>query len=203
MIGLLMLATAFAAPQSIHPEHWLNNDDDTPAVAWGKAARAAQRVAIVVDPKGKATACEPLMGRNEGNFDWPVCERLVKRSRFEPATENGRPTWGVWTMTINFAMGMERIQNAVAYDIVVPVNHLPGSGEPQGVKIQQLVDEAGKVEACTVIEPSREPALNALACKVATVLPIAHVKDHAGAPVRSVVIQTVVFAVDPAGTRRN
>lgn len=197
MIGLLMLVTAFTAPQSIHADRWLDTDD-YPGVAAGQTARVSQRVAIVVDPKGKAAACEPLMDRSQGNFDWPVCAALLKRSRFAPATENGQPTWGVWTMTINFSMGNAMPGHGVSYDIVVPVNRLPGRGDPQGVKIEQLVDQRGKVEACTVTEPSPEAALNTLACKVATMLPVAHVKDRAGAAVRSVVTQTVMFAVQPA-----
>lgn len=197
MIVLWMLAAAFSAPQSIHAEHWLNASD-YPGVGQGTIVRVPRRVAIVVDPRGKAVACEPVMDSSQGNFDWPVCDVLVKRSRFAPATENGQPAWGVWTMAINFATGTGTPQNGVAYDVVVPVNRLPGRGDPQAVKIEQLVDQQGKVEACTVTEPSREPVLDTLACKVATMLPIAHVTDRAGAPVRSVVAQTVMFAVDPA-----
>jgi hypothetical protein len=201
MIGILALAAAFTAPQSIRADHWLT-PDDYPGVVAGTTAQVSQRLAIVVDPQGKPAGCEPIMNQSQGNFDWPICQSLLKRSRFAPATENGRPTWGVWTMTINFSMGSHKA-DPVSYDIVVPVNRLPGSGRPQGVKIEQLVDQSGKVEACTVAEASPEAALNRLACNVANVLPVAQVKDRAGAPVRSVVSQTVMFAVDPAKVRGN
>lgn len=199
MIGMMMLAAAFAAPQAVHFENWLNLDD-YPAPAAGKVAQISQRLAIVVDPKGKPASCEPLMAQRNGIADWPICNRLLKRSRFTPATEDGRPTWGVWTMTANFWMG-SRLSTMVAYDIVVPVNRLPGNGDPQAVTIEQLVDQQGKVEACTVRKASPEAALNKLACDVAIVLPVAHVTDRAGAPVRSVAMQTVMFAVDPGKAR--
>jgi hypothetical protein len=183
----------------VKPERWFTLDD-YPGVVAGTTAQSSQRVAIVVDPTGKPAACEPLMAQSQGRFDWPVCDRLMKRGHFMPATENGRPTWGVWTMTANFAVGSP-LATMVSYDIVVPVNRLPGSGAPQGVKIEQLVDQQGKVEACTVTQPSPDAALNGLACRVATVLPLAQVKDRSGAPVRAVVAQTVMFAVNPGRGR--
>jgi hypothetical protein len=201
MIGLMMLAATFTAPQAIDMTRWVKARD-YPAAAAQNAAQASQRVAILVDPEGKPAACEPLMQQNAGNFVGSVCDTIMQRSRFNPAVENGRPTWGVWTTAINFIMPDQTSPNAIAYDIVVPVNRLPGKGDPQGVRIEQLVDAQGKVEACTITEASTYDALNRLACSVATVLPIAHAKDRAGAPVRSVVRQTVLFAVDKDVAKR-
>lgn len=200
MVGILMLAAAFTAAAPIHPQDWINASD-YPAAAETAGAQTSQRLAFVIDPDGNATACAPLMAQSTGKFDTPVCNRLMKRSHFQPATENGRPTWGVWTMTVNFMTPGSAPIHVVNYDIVVPVNRLPGKPVPQGVVIQQLVNSDGKVEACNIVQGSTYDAINKLACNVATVLPVAHVADGAGAPVRSVVQQTVMFAVDPAAAQ--
>jgi len=198
MIGLMLAAATFIAAEPIDPERWLTvNDYPRSAVRYN--GQTSQRIAITVDPDGRTAACQLVMAQSE-SFEKQVCNILKSRGRFRPAVESGHPTWGVYTMTISFLMSNKTSPSLVMYDVVVPVNRLPGTGVPQGVEIVQLVSADGKIEACNVTNPSAYAALNKLACKVATVLPIRSVTDHAGASVRAVVKQTVMFAVDPAAS---
>ncbi len=200
MIGLMMLAAAFAPAEPIHPEVWLSSND-YPKSMTGDDTQTSQRIALLISPEGKPTACELLMVENVGRFNAPICQRLTKRGQFKPAMENGNPTWGIWTTTVNFLIPSNADLHFINYDIIAPVNKLPGKGIPQGVTINQLVDVHGKVEACIVPKGSAYDTLNRLACAVTNVLPMEHIVDGAGRPVRSVVKQTVLFVVDPAATK--
>jgi periplasmic protein TonB len=85
-----------------NPARWITTDDyPSRELRGGAEGVAAYR--LIVSSSGQATACEVTRSTGSGGLDDATCKFLLRRSRFEPATdETGAKVVGTYTGNVKW-----------------------------------------------------------------------------------------------------
>lgn len=87
--------TTRAAPKG-NPGSWVTNDD-YPTRAMREERQGTTGFRLSVGPDGRATGCEVTSSSGSPDLDSTACSLLMRRSKFTPAMENGKPVAGSYT----------------------------------------------------------------------------------------------------------
>ena len=167
MTGIEMLFfSAIAAASPTTPVPWFSMED-YPIRAFQRRQEGVTVFDVVVTPEGRPAQC--MITKSSGHYllDDQVCLVASKRIRFSPAFDSaGRPTYGVYTSRVNWALDPENwSQSEAGPDFEVSLNKLPdGVTSPVSVKYAVLVDASGKALDCRAITTGYGNALGDLGC---------------------------------------
>ncbi|MCR2834373.1 energy transducer TonB [Parerythrobacter lacustris] len=93
--------TKLPAPEN-SPGGWIRSSDYPRELLYGGYQGIVQ-FRLSVDTTGKATACHIQNSTRPEGFDKIVCEKIMKRARFEPALDkDGRPIASFYRNTVRF-----------------------------------------------------------------------------------------------------
>jgi hypothetical protein len=199
----IVLADAAAVPAApIEGNTWFTSKD-SPKTAMQVAARGHVAYRIDIAPDGTAIRCTP---QNSGELDGKVCDLVMKRARFRPATDDqGRPAFAVHDGVAAFLMpgGPPRPDRA---KLAVAVDGLPaGVTGPAYARVAFVVDATGAISQCAATAGERRrfmqtiEALVPAACEAAmNGYHPAPARNTAGEAVASVQSISVRFDQRPA-----
>ena len=167
MTGIEMLFfSAIAAASPTTPVPWFSMED-YPIRAFQRRQEGVTVFDVVVTPEGRPAQC--MITKSSGHYllDDQACMVASKRIRFSPAFDSaGRPTYGVYTSRVNWALDPENwSQSEAGPDFEVSLNKLPdGVTSPVSVKYAVLVDASGKALYCRAIMTGYGNSLGDLGC---------------------------------------
>ncbi len=145
LLPMLLAAAAVAPATPIEPGEWFTSKEYS-KTALKVAERGPIAYMIDVAPDGTAVRC---VTQENSELDHKVCEIVMKRARFTPATDDqGRPTWGVHDGLASFLMpGKNGRPDRSKF--VVTLDRLPdGVTSPAYAKVAFKVDRDGTVSHC-------------------------------------------------------
>lgn len=78
---------------------------DYPSGLQRKGAQGLVQFRLTVDVDGKPSACHIQKSTRPAEFDRAVCKAMMRRARFEPATDkDGNPVAYYWRNAVRFEM---------------------------------------------------------------------------------------------------
>lgn len=198
MLSLVLAGAAVAPATPIQAQTWFNSKDH-PKTALQVVERGHVAYTIDVAPDGSAIRCTASV---DSDLDRKVCELVMKRARFQPATdEQGRATFSVYEGLASFLMPGKERQRPDRSKLAVAVDQLPaGVTSPANARVAFVVDGAGAISQCATMAGERRrfmqtvEALGPAACEnlVREYRPTP-VRDAAGQAVASVQSALVRF----------
>lgn len=197
-IAIILMGAAVAPATPVEPRTWFTSQEN-PKTALQVAERGAIPYTIDVAPDGKALRCATP---GQTGLDQRVCELVMKRARFLPATDDrGQPAFAVYEGVASFLLPGKHERPDPA-KLNFAVDGLPGGiASPAYAKVALLVDGAGAIRHCaaTAGEQRRRiqvvEALGPTACAhLAKDYRPPLARDGAGAAVPSV--QTVLVRLE-------
>ena len=87
--------TVGAKPKG-NPGGWVTNDD-YPTRAMREERQGTTGFRLSVGPDGRATGCDVTSSSGSPDLDSTACSLLMRRAKFNPAMENGKPVGGSYT----------------------------------------------------------------------------------------------------------
>jgi hypothetical protein len=182
LLSIVLAGAAVVPAAPIAANTWFTSKDN-PKTAMEVARRGHVAYRIDVAPDGTAIRCETP---ETEQLDHKVCELVMKRARFRPATdERGQPAFAVHDGVSSFLMpgGPPRPDRA---RLTVAVESLPaGVTGPAYARVAFAVDAAGAVSQCAAMasEPRRRFMQNVEALVPAACAAVA--KDYRATPARN------------------
>lgn len=192
MLLIALLSTIGGAlpirPEPIgDPAHWVEASD-IPQSQWSRATVTS--FDLTIDSSGKPVSCTITNPSGSTIIDGIVCQSLMRNARYKPARDSSGIALPAvvrdhvqWHPNVN---GDNRyLSNSP--DIIVSSELAKSKSRYDIVKVVELIDAAGSVEACAAYKPSKIQRLNEIACEIAGRADISlPVRDGQGTPVRGV-----------------
>lgn len=95
---------ALAARPRGNPAQWVTTND-YPTAALRMEQEGLVRVRLAVSAEGRATGCEVTASSGFAELDQATCDKLVRRARFTPASdESGAKVSGNWATSVRWAI---------------------------------------------------------------------------------------------------
>jgi len=172
MIELFIAASAASvsiptkAEPTIDPSNWIMASDFPPI----NQAISNITYELTVNRQGKPDRCTIVFSSSSAELDAAVCGGAMKRARFRPAKDrNGAPAFFVRRERISFVAdesqaGDYRTEEA---DIVISLPEVPQNNSYLTEILLTMADD-GTLSDCVVRQSNAEPALDKLACEVAS-----------------------------------
>ena len=179
------------------------SSDDFPAYVQRAGKPRGVFTRTTVRPDGTIQSCVPEATSGDAKLDAYTCAIIVKRAKFQPATWDGSPTYGVIRVTAWWVFGppvsKQASMKAIVADIDLSVDRLPKGADSMALtRLQVGADEKGRALSCAEVPPTDKtaakdhlPELVPVACQqVLANLTLIPPVDDVGKPARSV--QTVM-----------
>jgi hypothetical protein len=194
------LAVAAAEPQKAEPKNdparWVRASD-LPRISGDVAVTTFD---LTIDKAGKPVGCAIIVSSGQDDLDNSVCNAVMKRARFRPASEaNGSTIYSVRRDRVIWKP-QERGDNTVNDDPDLVIT-TPDLQTHAGVLVEVLLEVGteGDTKKCTAVQSSRDNRLDALACEVAINPQIAlPIINEAGQRVAG--LRTLFVAFEPGST---
>jgi len=194
------LAVAAAEPQKAEPKNdparWVRASD-LPRISGDVAVTTFD---LTINKAGKPVGCAIIVSSGQDDLDNSVCNAVMKRARFKPASEaNGSTIYSVRRDRVIWKP-QERGDNTVNDDPDLVIT-TPDVQTHAGALVEVLLEVGpeGDTKKCTAVQSSRANRLDALACEVAinpqVALPII---NEAGQRVAG--LRTLFVAFEPGST---
>ena len=192
MISLLLLAQLTAAS----PAGPLFTYEDLPIDRLEEGQRVAVLFRMTVGPDGRVLDCRAEASNSEERVNAQMCA-TARRGRFQPASKDGQPTYGVYRTVASWWLSGDRLEFPASSttDLDVSLNRLPaGVQSPARIEFSMAVGPDGRISTCQAGSKDAHPVLVKIGCeqlaKSLTPLPA---KTAAGTPVESVQTAAVLF----------
>jgi len=192
MISLLLLAQLTAAT----PAGPLFTYEDVPVDHLEDGERVAVLARVTVGPDGRVLDCDIEASSADPRVNAHMCN-TAKRGRFQPASKDGRPTYGVYRAVTSWWLSGDRLEfpPSSTTDLDVSLNRLPaGIRSPTRVEFTMAVSADGRLTECQAGTNGAHPVLVKIGCEqLGKALAPRPAKTAAGAPVESVQTAAVLF----------
>lgn len=124
---------------------------------------------LTVDKSGNPVRCTIIIESGANDLDTAVCEAVMKRARFRPATDiDGLPVYYVRRDRVVWlpqAAGRNRSYDGA--DVVIASPEVSGKTD-RLAEVLLSFDEDGSVSKCSISDTSGKEDLDQLACRVAS-----------------------------------
>lgn len=208
MISALLFAAAAAAASNFAPPEFRPKDvqrmmENYPQSALDAGQSAAVLIEAEVDPKGRVTKCNALVGYGDKKLAGSICG-IVEGMQIEPAKIQGAEAYGVAHKFVSLFVDNnkgDKVAKLIApADMELQVNKLPAGKSTVRVEANILVDAAGKPQACYAANDAPK-AYADVACTQVSGLTFGMLKDEVGKPVgyvRSLIMDFELASASPA-----
>jgi hypothetical protein len=190
VISVLLFAAAAAAASNFAPPEFRPKDvrrvmENYPQSALNAGQSAAALIEAEVDPKGRVTKCNALVGYGDKKLAGSICG-IIEGMQIEPAKIQGAAAYGVAHEFVSLFLDDDKgdkVAKLIApADMELQVNKLPSGKSMVRVTANILVDAAGKPQACYAANDAPQ-AYADVACTQVSGLTFGVFKDGAGKPV--------------------
>ncbi len=97
--------TSPAKPKG-NPGGWVTNDD-YPTRAMREERQGTTGFRLTVSPDGRPTSCDITSSSGSPDLDSTACSLLMRRAKFSPALEDGKPVSGSWSSRFRWVIPEE------------------------------------------------------------------------------------------------
>lgn len=158
VLFLPLFASAVVAATPLTTTPWLEFKD-YPMDAFEKSWEGVTRFELLIAPDGKIARCSVTASSGHASLDEKTCFLATKRVKFEPASTDGQPVYGVYRSLASWHLPERYIPDAPGPDLEISLNKLPdGTAQPPVVKLAYAVDVEGNASSCTLMRSAqRQP----------------------------------------------
>lgn len=89
-----------------NPAGWVTNDD-YPTRAMREERQGTTGFRLTVGTDGRPTDCTVTSSSGSPDLDSTACSLLMRRAKFNPATQNGQPVTGTWSSRFRWVIPQE------------------------------------------------------------------------------------------------
>jgi Gram-negative bacterial TonB protein C-terminal len=193
MLWLLFLAQ-LSAPS---PTRVLFSNQDVPIGVFETGKPVSVPFRLTLAPNGRILDCKAESPTDNPALNAHTCTTIRRRGPFQPATQDGKPVYGVYRSVATFSFGDDsgKPLSYVTNDLDISLSRLPkGMMSQASVAFTVAVDATGKLTACQGKVANADPSLVKIGCdQLVRTYKAVPAATAAGIPVESVQTAVVLF----------